>query len=98
VSLPLNLHPEVRREIAEAHDWYERRQLGLGKDFPDEVQAILTEITSNPRQYGFAEGNIREGLLKRFPYVVYYRVLADRIRVLAVYHTARDPARWQART
>ena len=45
----------------------------------------------------FAEADIREGALTRFPYVVYYRVLADRIRVLAVYHTSRDPSGWQSR-
>lgn len=53
---------------------------------------------SNPSRFGFTEGDIREGLLGRFPYAIYYRVLADRIRVLAVYHTARDPSGWQTRS
>jgi plasmid stabilization system protein ParE len=71
---------------------------GLGTAFLDEVQRVLAEITANPERYGFAAGHIREGLLSRFPYAVYYRVLADRIRVLAVSHTARNPSRWQSRT
>jgi plasmid stabilization system protein ParE len=58
---------------------------------------VLAEITANPAHYGFADAGIREGLLTRFPYAVYYRVLADRIRVLAVYHTSRDPSGWQTR-
>jgi toxin ParE1/3/4 len=97
VSLPLDFHPAVGQEIAEAHDWYERRQQGLGSNFLDEVQEVLTAITTNPARYGFAHADIREGLLKRFPYVAYYRVLANRIRVLAVYHTSRDPSGWQSR-
>ncbi len=97
MSLPLEFHPAVRDEIDDAHDWYEQRRHGLGGDFLDEVQRLLTEITANPTRYGFADADIREGPLTRFPYAVYYRVLADRIRVLAVYHTSRDPSGWQSR-
>lgn len=97
MSLPLDFHPAVRDEINDAHDWYEQRQPGLGGAFLDEVQRALAAIGVNPARYGFAEGNIREGPLKRFPYAVYYRVLVTRIRVLAVYHTSRNPAGWRSR-
>jgi plasmid stabilization system protein ParE len=78
--------------------WYEQRQAGLGKDFLDELEQVLVEIVAQPARFGFASGNIREGLLRRFPYAIYYRVLFDRIRVLAVFHTARDPILWQSRS
>jgi hypothetical protein len=97
MSLPLDFHPSVRGEVAAARGWYERQRPGLGADFLDAVEHVLTEITGNPARYGFADGDIREGLLTRFPYAVYYRVLADRIRVLADYHTSRDPSGWQSR-
>jgi plasmid stabilization system protein ParE len=97
MSLPLDFHPAVRGEIDDAHDWYEQRQRRLGRDFLDEVERVLAEITANPARYGFADADIREGLLNRFPYAIYYRVLAYRIRVLAVYHTSRDPSGWQSR-
>lgn len=63
----------------------------LGADFLDEVQRVLREITANPGRYGFAEDDIREGLLNRFPYAIYYRALADRIPVPAVFHSAAIP-------
>lgn len=97
MNLPLDFHPALRDEIGNAHDWYEQRQPGLGGQFLDEVQRVLAEIGANPARYGFAEADVREGLLNRFPFAIYYRELADRIRVLAVYHTARDPAGWQSR-
>jgi plasmid stabilization system protein ParE len=97
MSLPLDFHPAVRGEINDAHSWYEQRRPGLGHDFLDEVERVLAEIAANPARYGFADADIREGLLTRFPYAIYYRVLTDRIRILAVYHTSRDPSGWQAR-
>jgi plasmid stabilization system protein ParE len=97
VSLPLEFHSAVRDEVNDAHDWYEQQRSGLGRDFLDEVERVLADITANPARYGFAERDIREGPLNRFPYAVYYRVLADRIRVLAVYYMSRDPTGWQSR-
>ncbi len=98
MSLPLDFHPAVRGEVQDAHDWYEARRPGLGGDFLDEVQRVLAGITANPARYGFADGDIREGPLTRFPYAIYYRVLATRLRVLAIYHTSRDPSGWRSRT
>jgi plasmid stabilization system protein ParE len=98
VSLRLEFQPAVRKEIGDAHNWYEQRQTGLGRDFLDEIERLLGRINANPTRYGFADGDVREGLLTRFPFAVYYRVLSDRIRVLAVYHTARDPSGWQSRS
>jgi plasmid stabilization system protein ParE len=69
----------------------------LGSDFLDEVEAVLAAITANPARYGYTDRDVREGLVKRFPYAVYYRVLPNRIRVLAVYHTARNPIGWKSR-
>lgn len=97
MSLRLDFHPAVRDEIDDAHDWYEQRRPGLGNDFLDELQRVIAEITANPARYGFADTDIREGSLTRFPYAVYYRALDDHIRVLAVYHTSRDPSGWQSR-
>jgi len=97
VSLPREFHPFVQDDVASAHRWYERQRVGLGDQFLDAVQDVLSAIDANPARFGFADGDVREAQLNRFPYAVYYRVLADRVRVLAVYHTARNPAGWQRR-
>jgi toxin ParE1/3/4 len=98
MTLPLSFHPAVGDEVDDGYRWYEARQAGLGRDFLDEVQDVLAAITANPSRFGFANNNIREGLLPRFPYAIYYRLLRDRVRVLSVFHTARDPSVWQSRT
>lgn len=97
MSLPLDFHSAVRGELDDAYGWYEQRRTGLRRDFLDEVERALAEIAINPSRFGFAEADIREGLLNRFPCAIYYRVLVGSIRVLAVYHTARNPSDWQAR-
>jgi len=97
VSLPLSVNPEVDDEVIAAYDWYELQRPGLGGEFLNEVESVLGEIVANPARFGFAERSVREGLLNRFPYAIYYRVLSDRLRVLAVTHTHRDLSRWRSR-
>ncbi len=98
MSLPVEFHPAVQNEADDGYRWYEQKSPGLGREFLNEVERVISEIVANPARYGFAERDIREGQLRRFPYAVYYRVLPNRIRVLAVFNAYRDPAIWQARS
>jgi plasmid stabilization system protein ParE len=98
VSLTLVLRPAAQAEFDEAAAWYEAKKAGLGSDFVDEVQHILDTIVGQPDRYPIADGDVREALLSKFPYCIYYRVKPDRLVVLAVFHTARDPAVWQSRS
>lgn len=50
-----------------------------------------------PELYAPTFQSVRPAKLRRFPYVVYYRVLPDRIEVLAILHGSRDPRVWQGR-
>jgi len=97
VSLLLEFHPAVREELDDEFRWYEKQSPGLDVDFLLEVEQVLAQIAANPTRHGYADGEVRMGLLNRFPFAVYYRVLSDRIRVLAIFHSSRDPYIWQSR-
>ncbi len=97
MSLPLEFHPGVQEEVDQAYKWYKQCRTGLGQDFLKKIDQCLTQIKKNPQRFGIAVEDIREGQVKRFPFGIYYRVLSDRIRILAVYHTSRDPSGWQSR-
>lgn len=97
MKITLTFHPEVKFEVAATIRWYDQSRAGLGHDFESATERVLDAITDNPSGYGIAHLDIREGLLTRFPYAVYYRVLRKSTRIIAVYHTSRDPAVWQTR-
>jgi plasmid stabilization system protein ParE len=61
------------------------------------VQKVLDTIAANPERYPLVSDDVREALVSRFPYCVYYRVKPDRVVVIAVFHTSRDPSVWQGR-
>ena len=60
-----------------------------------------TRIGATPdpgtRLAGGANGPVQRGLLRRFAYGLFFRVLPDTIQLLAGLHTSRAPVNWQQR-
>ncbi|NET60917.1 MAG: type II toxin-antitoxin system RelE/ParE family toxin [Symploca sp. SIO2E6] len=90
--------PAVRDEISEAYNWYEQQKLSIGDDFLDCVDKTLNRICLMPESYAIVYRDIRRAVVKRFPYAIYYRVVSNRVIVIAIFHSRRDPKSWQTRT
>ena len=97
MSLPLGFRPVAEAEFDGAAVWYDGQRAGLGDDFVAEVQQVLDTIANQPERYPVASGDVREAPVSRFPYCIYYRVKPDKVVVIAVFHSARDPTIWQGR-
>lgn len=97
MSLPIVLRPEAETDLVEARGWYDQQRAGLGEAFADAVGEFFTRIEAAPEIYPAVLSNVRRGKLRRFPYVVFYRALADRIEVVAVLHGSRHPHIWKQR-
>jgi plasmid stabilization system protein ParE len=91
-------HPAARRELEEAIDSYNAERQGLGREFREEVQRVLALLSRFPRLGQPVWGSVRRMMLSRFPYHIYYRLLAsDNLRILAVAHNRRRPEYWVGR-
>ena len=70
--LPLILSPEEEKEIHDAYAWYEAQRIGLGNEFILCLDATMRSIARNPLIYQVVHKNIRRGVLRRFPYCVFF--------------------------
>jgi toxin ParE1/3/4 len=91
------LRPEAEADLLQARNWYEQEDSELAEAFVDSFEEMIARIETMPELYAVALENIRRGKLRRFPYLVYYRVLSDRIEVIGVLHGSRNPRVWQGR-
>lgn len=98
MTLPVVLRRTAEDELDRAAAWYATKREKLAAEFVAEVKATFAVIAEHPDRFGIAHEDVREAQLDRFPYCVYYRVLPERVLVLAVFHTARDPSIWQSRS
>lgn len=94
MTLPIEYAIEVREDIDSAYVWYEEQRLGLGERFLSAISVVVTNIQTNPLGFGRVRGEVRAGLARDFPYVVYFRPETTRIVIVAVLHGRRDPQTW----
>jgi plasmid stabilization system protein ParE len=90
-------HPEAERELLEAARFYEGRVPTLGADFLDQIESAVCVIESDPQRHRIIAEDVRHYLLPRFPFAIYYRVLPDHLRILAIKHHSRHPDYWRER-
>jgi plasmid stabilization system protein ParE len=97
MNLPVILRRLARVEFDDAADWYEARGAGQGAAFTTSVRQVLVDLGSRPELQPEVHGDVREALVPRYPYAIYYRPGPTEVTVLAIFHTSRDPANWMNR-
>jgi len=97
VSLPVVLRSEAEVEFEEAFDLYEAIHPGLGAAFATRVRECFSRIAVSPKLYAVVLDDIRQALVRKFPYFVCYRERSADVEVIAVMHTSRDPGAWHGR-
>jgi plasmid stabilization system protein ParE len=93
----LEAEPAVEFDVEGAFEWYEAEEPSLGFAFLEQLRAAYGRILETPLAYQELRSGIRRALTRQFPYAVYFSIEGYTILVLAVLHTARDPAEWQER-
>jgi hypothetical protein len=89
-------------ELFDATDWYEDQSPGLGYDLAARVQERVHEIAAQPRKYWRVHPpvrgrEIRQAIVRRFPFSIIYEVTAAEVVIVAVAHFRRRDRRWRRR-
>jgi plasmid stabilization system protein ParE len=93
---PYSIHAEATLDLRLAARWYEHRHRGLGAEFVLAVDDAIATIVAAPQRWPIFAGAQRY-ILRRFPFSVLYRVVDERIQVVAVAHHSRRPTYWGRR-
>lgn len=92
--LPIEYHPEARLELIGALEWYSARSLESAQKFNQQIERAQEAIQRAPNSWAKYLFGTHRYLLKRFAYVMVYRVLGDRIQIVAIAHGRRKPGYW----
>ncbi len=91
------MHPEASQEFLDAIHWYRNRSVLLGREFQAEFDRAVTRIEDAPSRWPVGDRNTRRVQIHRFPYLIFYRIMEDTIRIIAVAHSKRRPTYWHQR-
>jgi len=81
-------------DIRTGAQFYEGQAPGLGLEFVAEVERSIERLKTYPELGAPMRKGARKLLVRRFPYLVIYRVEQARVLVLAVGHQRRHPDFW----
>jgi plasmid stabilization system protein ParE len=85
-----SFHPDAQQELIHAAVWYDDRREGLGDEFIDAVSDLVADICRMPERFPVVHDDVQQAILRRFPFVVYFRLTGERVFVVSVFHASRD--------
>ena len=89
--------PEAEDEFAEAVQFYERAEAGLGSAFMLEVERTVDRICSFPESGTKFSASSRGRITANFPFWVIYRTDGTEVTIIAIAHQRRKPGYWRRR-
>lgn len=91
MTFPVRFAPAATNDVRVACLWLDDVRPGLGDELLAEIDRLAVAIGENQEMYETAYRGCRRAVLRRFDYVLAYRVQADRIEVLGLLHCRLDP-------
>lgn len=98
MSWTIRVVADAEAEFEAAAHWYDEHA-GLRTEFVEAIDEAIFAIAERPERYPFwrPESPYRKYVVRRFPYVVLYRLREDYVEVMAFAHTRRRPGYWKDR-
>ena len=100
MSFRVVIEEEAEREFAEAVDFYDEHEPGVGQRFARELRAFFKTVCDDPERFPRASRLTRKAKLpKPWPYSVYSAIKRETSEVVisTIWHGNRNPAELRRR-
>lgn len=93
MSYQIKLLPMALKDLKEAKKWYADKSEKIAVEFKQEVNKEIDYINQYPEHYQLRYKELRQSLVTRFPYAIFYLVEEEqkRIVIFGILHTSRNP-------
>ena len=93
----LSVHPDATAEARAARLWYLARSLEAAELFVADLDRAVGLILEAPDRWPELPNGRRRYVMRRFPFILVYRIRTADVRLLAVQHGRRRPRYWKSR-
>lgn len=95
---PIDFLSGARSDFDESFEWYAERSTQPAVRFAAAVDAALGRVAANPAQFASPDGVHRECPVKKLPFRIVYRLVDNRVLIVAIAHAKRRPGYWRNRS
>ena len=83
MNYKLKLLPVVYRDLRKSKKWYSGINTELGEDFKSRVNEEFDYIKQHPKHYQKKYEELRQAIVTRFPYTIYY-LIEEELKMVVV--------------
>ncbi|HNE18171.1 MAG TPA: type II toxin-antitoxin system RelE/ParE family toxin [Turneriella sp.] len=91
MALKVEVSASCEIDLEQAYQWYESHRAQLGLEFLNDFDERLNLIAVNPYIGAEVYRQTRKFVMTRFPYIIYYLLTDDHVKVVACLHGGLDP-------
>ncbi len=80
VEYQIKIYREARSDIHQIIKWYDLQAEGLGDKFEAMLDNAINSIANNPTAFAYLFENVRRIRVKKFPYIIFYKIDQQNIK------------------
>lgn len=88
---------EAEADFDKSYQYYYLENPKVAESFLRQINLGLDRIKQNPYFYQVIHKEIRKYVIRKFPFIIYYQIASSVIKVVAFFHTSRNPEIWNER-
>jgi plasmid stabilization system protein ParE len=90
--MKLRILDSASQDLIDGYHFYEKQQSGLGDYFLDSLFSDIDSLLLYAGIHAVYFGDFHRSLAKRFPFGIYYQVIAQEVLIYAVLDCRQNPA------
>jgi len=93
----IEVSDDAEADLDKSHEFYFQETPKVADAFFRRINLSFEKIKQNPYSSPNVHKNVKKFVVKKFPFVIYYQIVDSVIRVIAIFHTSRNPEIWNDR-
>jgi toxin ParE1/3/4 len=93
----IEISEEAENDFENSYEYYYDDSPKLADTFFRLINTSLETIKKTPLSFPEIHKSLRKFCVEKFPFVIYYQVVDYTIKVIAIFHTSRNPKIWTER-
>ena len=94
----IEISDEAEIDFDKSYEYYFEDNPKVADTFFKKINISLEDIKQDPFTFPIVYKEVRKYLVHKFPFIIYYQIVNSTIKVIAIFHTSRNPEIWNERT
>lgn len=93
----LQISDDAEVDLDKSYEYYKEENQKLADIFFNQIKLSLEKIKQNPHSFPIEYKDVRKFVVKKFPFVIYFQSHESIVKIIAIFHTSRNPEIWNER-